>query len=457
MKDFFVKFYTTFKNIFSIEELKQRIIMTVLFLIVFRLGSYIVLPGLDPAVLAASNSSNVGGILGLINTFSGGAFSRTSVFALGIMPYISASIVIQLLTVAVPYFQKMSKEGESGRRKINQITRVLTILITFVQSSAYLAGTVPTEAIMIDRAFFNISSMVILTAGTIFCMWMGERITEKGIGNGTSMLIMIGIVSRFPGAILAEGASRGAAGLLFFVLEIVALFFVVMGVVLLTQAVRRIPVQYPKQIATKGTTPANSKKLQQLGGGNRSYLPLKVNAAGVMPIIFAQSLMFLPSLLASLLADKYDWANYIATTFADFTSWQYNILFALLIIVFTFFYTAITVNPTQIADDMKRNGGFVPGIKPGDETANYISLIIDRITLPGALFLALVAIMPAFASMAGMNSDFAQFYGGTSLLIMVGVILDTLQQIESYLLMRHYDGMMQSGKVTGRTNVAVAS
>ncbi len=456
MKDFFVKFYTTIKNIFSIEELKQRIIMTLFFLIIFRLGSYIVLPGLDPAILDAANANTAGGILGLINTFSGGAFSRTSVFALGIMPYISASIVIQLLTVAVPYFQKMQKEGESGRRKINQITRILTILITFVQSSAYLAGTVPTEAIMIDRTFFMISSMIILTAGTIFCMWMGERITEKGIGNGTSMLIMIGIISRFPGAILSEGASRGAAGLLFFVLEIVALFFVVMGVVLLTQAVRRIPVQYAKQMATKGTTPANSKKLQQMGG-QRSYLPLKVNAAGVMPIIFAQSLMFLPSLLASLLADKYDWANYVATTFADFTSWQYNVLFALLIIVFTFFYTAITVNPTQIADDMKRNGGFVPGVKPGEATAEFISLIIDRITFPGAIFLALVAIMPAFASMAGMNGDFAQFYGGTSLLIMVGVILDTLQQIESYLLMKHYDGMMQTGKVTSRQNVAVAS
>lgn len=448
------KFFTTIKNIFSIEELKNRILFTIGFLVIFRLGSYIVLPGLDPAMLSSGGSS--AGILGLLDTLLGGAFSRASIFALGIMPYISASIVIQLLTVAVPYFQKMQKEGESGRKKMNQITRLLTILITLVQSSAYIAGTIiqpQPEAVVIDRAFFTISSMIILTSGTIFCMWMGERITEKGIGNGISMLIMIGIVSRFPAALVAESASRGSAGLLLFVLELVALFFVVMGVVLITQAVRRIPVQYAKQIAGAG---AKGKKLSSLGA-QRSYLPLKLNAAGVMPIIFAQSLMFLPSLLASTLADKYDWANYIATTFSDFTSWQYNLLFAVLIIVFTFFYTAITVNPTQLADEMKRNGGFIPGVKPGDDTANYISHIIDRITLPGALFLAIIAIMPAFASMAGVNMEFAQFYGGTSLLIMVGVILDTLQQIESYLLMRHYEGMMKTGKVKGRTgNVAVA-
>lgn len=448
------KFFTTIKNIFSIEELKNRILFTTGFLVIFRLGSYIVLPGLDPAMLSSGGSS--AGILGLLDTLLGGAFSRASIFALGIMPYISASIVIQLLTVAVPYFQKMQKEGESGRKKMNQITRLLTILITLVQSSAYIAGTIiqpQPEAVVIDRVFFTISSMIILTSGTIFCMWMGERITEKGIGNGISMLIMIGIVSRFPAALVAESASRGSAGLLLFVLELVALFFVVMGVVLITQAVRRIPVQYAKQIAGAG---AKGKKLSSLGA-QRSYLPLKLNSAGVMPIIFAQSLMFLPSLLASTLADKYDWANYIATTFSDFTSWQYNLLFAVLIIVFTFFYTAITVNPTQLADEMKRNGGFIPGVKPGDDTASYISHIIDRITLPGALFLAIIAIMPAFASMAGVNMEFAQFYGGTSLLIMVGVILDTLQQIESYLLMRHYEGMMKTGKVKGRTgNVAVA-
>ncbi|MCS6967114.1 MAG: preprotein translocase subunit SecY [Cytophagales bacterium] len=448
------RFITTIKNIFSIEELKNRILFTLGLLIIFRLGSYIVLPGLDPTLLSSGGSSK--GILGLLDTLLGGAFSRASIFALGIMPYISASIVIQLLTVAVPYFQKMQKEGESGRKKMNQITRVLTILITLVQSSAYIAGTIiqpQPEAVIINRTFFTFSAMIILTAGTIFCMWMGERITEKGIGNGISMLIMIGIVSRFPAALIAEGASRGSAGLLLFLIELVALFFVVMGVVLVTQAVRRIPVQYAKQIAGSGP---RSKKLTMLGA-QRSYLPLKINAAGVMPIIFAQSLMFLPSLLASTLADRYDWANYIATTFSDFTSWQYNLLFAILIVVFTFFYTAIIVNPTQLADEMKRNGGFIPGVKPGEDTANYISHIIDRITLPGALFLAVIAILPAFASIAGINMEFAQFYGGTSLLIMVGVILDTLQQIESFLLMRHYEGMMKTGKVKGRTgNVAVA-
>ncbi|MCU0449394.1 MAG: preprotein translocase subunit SecY [Bernardetiaceae bacterium] len=462
MKNFFVKFYTTIKNIFEIEELRQRILTTVFFLVIFRLGNYIVLPGLDPQILALESQNQTNsGLLGLINTLSGGGFLRASIFALGIMPYISASIVIQLLTVAVPYFQKMQKDGESGRKKLNQITRVLTILVTFVQASAYLASTIPSEAIIIERSFFTISAMVILTAGTIFCMWLGERITERGIGNGISMLIMIGIVSRFPVAIASEAATQGASGLLFFVLEIVALFFVVMGVVLLTQAVRRIPVQYPKQIVGKGasvTAATANRGKNQLLTGNRSYLPLKVNSAGVMPIIFAQSLMFLPALMASPLSDKYDWASYITTTFADFTSWEYNISFALLIIAFTFFYTAITVNPTQIADDMKRNGGFIPGIKPGEPTADYISLVIDRITLPGALFLAIVAILPAFASMTGMTAEFAQFYGGTSLLIMVGVIIDTLQQIESYLLMRHYEGMMQSGKVTGReSSVPVAS
>jgi preprotein translocase subunit SecY len=461
MKNFFVKFYTTIKNIFEIEELRQRILTTVFFLVIFRLGNYIVLPGLDPQILAAeSQNQSSAGLLGLINTLSGGGFLRASIFALGIMPYISASIVIQLLTVAVPYFQKMQKDGESGRKKLNQITRVLTILVTFVQASAYLASTIPTESIIIERSFFNISAMIILTAGTIFCMWLGERITERGIGNGISMLIMIGIVSRFPVAIASEAAKQGASGLIIFVFEIIALFFVVMAVVLLTQAVRRIPVQYPKQIVGKGTTAASANRgKNQLLSGNRSYLPLKVNSAGVMPIIFAQSLMFLPALLASPLTDKFDWANYITTTFADFTSWEYNLSFAFLIIAFTFFYTAITVNPTQIADDMKRNGGFIPGIKPGEPTADYISLVIDRITLPGAVFLAIVAILPAFASMTGMSAEFAQFYGGTSLLIMVGVIIDTLQQIESYLLMRHYEGMMQSGKVTGResSGVPVAS
>jgi preprotein translocase subunit SecY len=361
------------------------------------------------------------------------------------MPYISASIVLQLLTVAVPYFQKMQKEGESGRKKINQITRVLTIFITIFQSSAYLAGTIPADAIVVNQTLFMFSSMVILTAGTIFIMWLGERITEKGIGNGISMLIMIGIISRFPGAIIAEAASKGMSGALLFIIEIVALFFVVVGVVALTQAVRRIPVQYAKQVVGN-----------RVYGGQRQYIPLKVNAAGVMPIIFAQSLMFLPAMLAGLWADQSDIASYIGTTFSNYTSWQYNVVFGIFIVLFTFFYTAITINPTQIADDMKKNGGFIPGVKPGKQTSEYIDSILTKITLPGSFFLAIVAVLPAFATIAGVSSQFSRFYGGTSLLIMVGVILDTLQQIESYLLMRHYEGLMKSGKIKGRSSVAVA-
>ncbi|WOK05177.1 preprotein translocase subunit SecY [Imperialibacter roseus] len=437
------RFISTIRNIFSIEDLRIRILNTVGFLLIFRLGSYIVLPGIDPSKLAGEAQ----GIFGLLDTFLGGAFSNASIFGLGIMPYISASIVLQLLTVAVPYFQRLQKEGDSGRKKINQYTRVLTIFITLAQGIGYLTATIPAEAIvMANRTFFTGSSIVILTAGTIFCMWLGEKITDKGIGNGISMLIMIGIVSRFPAAIIAESLSRGMSQGLILVLEIVALFFVVMAVVMLTQAVRRIPVQYAKQVVGN-----------KVYGGQRQYIPLKVNAAGVMPIIFAQSLMFLPALIASIWADTSDMAQYIGTTFSDFQSWQYNALFASLIIIFTFFYTAITINPNQIGDDMKRNGGFIPGIKPGKATSEFIDGVLTRITLPGALFLALVAIMPAFASMAGVTREFSQFYGGTSLLIMVGVILDTLQQIESYLLMRHYEGMMKSGRLKGRSqNVAVA-
>ncbi len=436
------KFFTTIRNIFSIEELRIKILNTLGLLIIFRLGSFVVLPGIDPAKLGGDAQ----GIFGLLDTFLGGAFSNASIFGLGIMPYISASIVLQLLTVAVPYFQKLQKEGDSGRKKINQITRVLTIAITFAQGSAYINGTIPREAILVDNlVLFNFSSIIILTSGTIFCMWLGERITDKGIGNGISMLIMIGIISRFPGSIVAEALSRGLSQALFFVIEIVALFFVVMGVVMLTQAIRRIPVQYAKQVVGN-----------KVYGGQRQYIPLKVNAAGVMPIIFAQSLMFLPALIAGLWADSSDVALYIGTTFSDFQSWQYNSVFAILIILFTFFYTAITINPNQIADDMKRNGGFIPGIKPGKQTSEFIDNILTKITLPGSFFLALVAIMPAFASIAGVSTEFSQFYGGTSLLIMVGVILDTLQQIESYLLMRHYEGMMKSGKVKGRSQAAIA-
>ena len=360
------------------------------------------------------------------------------------MPYISASIVIQLLTVAVPYFQKMQKEGESGRKRLTQITRVLTIVITAFQSWGYLAATVPSEAILYSGIFFNISSVIILVTGTMFCMWLGEKITDKGIGNGISMLIMIGIISRLPAAFIAEVSSRGMSGALAFVLEIVALFFVVMAVVALTQATRRIPIQYAKQVVGN-----------KMYGGKRDYIPLKVNASGVMPIIFAQALMFIPPLIAGIWRES-EVGNYIGNAFGDMFSWQYNLLFAILILLFTFFYTAITVNPNDIADNLKRNGGFIPGIKPGKQTSEFIDQVLTKITLPGSIFLAIVAILPAFAVQAGVTSSFSQFYGGTSLLIMVGVILDTLQQIESYLLMRHYEGMMKSGKVKGRSQIAAA-
>ncbi len=438
------KFFETIKNIFSIEELRNRILTTLGLLVIFRIGSFIVLPGLDPDVLADAAAEQTG-LLGFIDTFLGGAFSRASIFALGIMPYISASIVLQLMTVAVPYFQKLQKEGDSGRKKINQITRVLTIGICLAQSIPYLTAYVPAEAINTNLSpfMFRMSSMVILASGTVFCMWLGERITDKGIGNGISLLIMVGIIARFPGSILAEFYAKGMSGLLVFILEIVALFFVVLVTVALVQAVRRVPVSYAKQVVGN-----------KVYGGQRQYIPLKVNASGVMPIIFAQSLMFLPAMIGGLWAEGSDRAQYVVTTFSDFTSWQYNLTFAILIIVFTFFYTAITINPNQMADDMKRNGGFVPGIKPGKQTSEFLDTILSRITLPGSIFLAIIAVLPAFAMIGGVEGNFAQFYGGTSLLIMVGVILDTLQQIESYLLMRHYEGMMSSGRIKGRTAAA---
>ncbi|MFN8348412.1 MAG: preprotein translocase subunit SecY [Spirosomataceae bacterium] len=430
------RFIQTLKNIFSIEELRNRILYTLLLISVYRLGYYIVLPGVDSSKL----NIDTAGLLGLLDTFLGGAFSKASIFALGIMPYISASIAIQLLTMALPYFQKMQKEGESGRKKLNQITRVLTIFVTIAQSVSYLQTTISTDALLISRTAFTISSVFILTAGTIFCMWLGERITERGVGNGTSMLIMIGIVSRFPKAIIQEASSRGSGGLLIFVVEIVALFIVVMFAVALTQAVRRVPIQYAKQVVGN-----------KVMGGQRQYLPLKLNTSGVMPIIFAQALMFIPSLVAGLFAEKSDFANSVATTFNDYTTWQYNALFATLIIVFTFFYTAIAISPQQISDDMKRGGGFIPGVKPGLATSDFIATVLDRITLPGGILLAVIAILPSLASMTGMTREFAQFFGGTSLLILVGVVLDTLQQVESYLLMKRYEGLMKSGRVKGRT------
>jgi preprotein translocase subunit SecY len=438
------KFINTIKNIFSIEELRGRILNTLLFITFFRLGSYIVLPGVDANKLAEKGD---GGLLGLLNMFSGGAFNNASIFALGIMPYISASIAIQLLTIALPYFQKMQKDGESGRKKLNQITRVLTILVTAAQATAYLQTTIPAEAIMVSAWSFRIFAVIILIAGTMFCMWLGEKITDKGIGNGISMLIMIGIVSRFPSAIIGEAQSRGMSGALLFLIEMVALFFVVMLAVAVTQAVRRIPVQYAKQVVGNRASAAV--------GGERQYIPLKLNASGVMPIIFAQALMFVPGLVAGQFAERSEFAQSVVQNFGDPGSWGYNLLFAFLIIVFTFFYTAISINPTQISDDMKRGGGFVPGVKPGEATSTFIADILDRITLPGAIMLAIIAVLPAVAGLFGITRGFASFFGGTSLLILVGVVLDTLQQIESYLLMRKYEGLMQSGRVQGRTQATV--
>ncbi|MHA8109108.1 preprotein translocase subunit SecY [Aquirufa sp. A-Brett2-W8] len=435
------KFITTFKHIFSIDELRSRIINTLLFIAFFRLGSYVALPGVDATKLSQAGE---GGLFGLLNIFSGGALSNASVFALGIMPYISASIAIQLLTIALPYFQKMQKDGESGRKKLNQITRILTIFVTAAQAFTYLQVTIPSEAIMVDPWFFRLYGVAILIGGTMLCMWLGEKITDKGIGNGISMLIMIGIVSRFPASILQEAGSRGMSGALMFIIELIALFFVVMGAIMVTQAVRRIPVQYAKQVVGSKATAV---------GGERQYIPLKLNASGVMPIIFAQALMFIPGLVAQSFADKSEFASSVASAFGDFTTWQYNVLFAFLIIVFTFFYTAISINPTQISDDMKRGGGFVPGVKPGEETAGFIATILDRITLPGAVMLSLIAVLPAVANLFGVTRGFASFFGGTSLLILVGVVLDTLQQIESYLLMRKYEGLMQSGRVKGRSEM----
>lgn len=408
----------------------------------FRLGSFVVLPGVDPSKI--TEGANTSGILGVINTFSGGAFNNVSVFGLGIMPYISASIVLQLLTFAVPYFQRLQKDGESGRKTINQYTRILTIFITVAQSIGYLAASLDEGMIYegMNTPFMNIVRIITLISGTMFCMWIGERITEKGIGNGISMLIMIGIVSRLPFALMAEVTSKNLEGALPLLIEFAALFGVIMLVVLVQQATRRIPIQYTKQIA-------GGKQVI----GQRQYLPLKLIAAGVMPIIFAQSVMFLPAIIGSSFPES-EFATTIGSTMSDFTSWQYNVAFATMIILFTYFYTAITVNPNSIAEDLRRNGGFIPSVKPGVATSEYIDDVLTKITLPGSIFLALLAILPAFASMTGIEKEFAYFYGGTSLLIMIGVVLDTLQQIESFLLMKHYDGMMQTGRVKGRLDTA---
>jgi len=446
------RFIQTLKNIYKIEDLRKRIFYTIGIILIYRLGSYVVLPGVDPKALGALQSQASEGLLSLLNMFSGGAFSNASVFALGIMPYISASIVVQLLTIAVPYFQKLQREGESGRKKINQITRYLTVLVTLGQAPAYVQNVVsqlPSSAIYPFEAgmssppfFFWFSSVAILITGTLFVMWLGEKITDKGIGNGISLIIMIGIIARLPFALFAEFISRveqQSGGLVVFVVELIILIFIIILCILLVQGTRRIPVQFAKRVV-------GNKQY----GGVRQYIPLKVNASGVMPIIFAQALMFVPLTIAGF-SDSETMSGF-AAAFANFNGFWYNFTFALLIIAFTYFYTAITINPTQMADDMKKNGGFIPGIKPGKRTAEFIDTVMSRITLPGSIFLAFVAIMPALVHLIGVNPQFAQFYGGTSLLIMVGVVLDTLQQIESHLLMRHYDGLTKSGRIKGRSS-----
>jgi len=444
------QFIETIRNIWRIEDLRKRILYTLGILLVYRLGSFVTLPGIDPTQLTGLKQQTASGVLGLLDMFSGGAFSNASVFALGIMPYISASIVVQLLGIAVPYFQRLQKEGESGRRKINQITRYLTVFILVLQAPSYLVNLhaqIPETAFVIRGAFFTVSSVIILTAGTMFVMWLGERITDRGIGNGISLIIMIGIIARLPFATMAEFGARleqQGGGLVAFLVEILAMFVVFMMTILLVHGTRRIPVQYAKRIV-------GNKQY----GGVRQYIPLKVNAAGVMPIIFAQALMFVPMTIAGF-ANSETLTGF-ASVFMNFNGFWYNLVFAILIILFTYFYTAVTINPTQMAEDMKRNGGFIPGVKPGRKTVEFLDTIMSRITLPGSIFLAFVAILPAFASLAGVNSQFAQFFGGTSLLILVGVVLDTLQQIESHLLMRHYDGLMKSGRIKGRSGGAVSA
>ena len=446
------KLFQTIRNIWKIEELRKRILYTLGILVIYRLGAYVVIPGVDPSQLSNLHHQTSDGLLGLLNMFSGGAFSNASIFALGIMPYISASIVIQLLGLVVPYFQKLQKEGESGRKKINQLTRYLTIAVTALQAPGYIANMIsqlPPEAITpfdpnstSPSTFFWISSIIILTAGTLFVMWLGEKITDKGIGNGISLIIMIGIIARLPFALFGELASRmeqQGGGLVFFVLEIAVLIVVILITILLVQGTRRIPVQYAKRVV-------GNKQY----GGTRQYIPLKVNAAGVMPIIFAQAIMFLPLTLAGF-AQSESLTGFFAA-FTNINGFWYNFMFAFLIIIFTYFYTAITVNHNQMAEDMKKNGGFIPGVKPGKKTAEFIDAVMSRITLPGSIFLAFVAIMPALVRLVGVNSQFAAFYGGTSLLILVGVVLDTLQQIESHLLMRHYDGLMKTGRIKGRSS-----
>ena len=440
-----MRFIETIKNISKIEDLRKRIVVTFLLVLVYRVGCYVVLPGINPSELDALRNFTDSGLMQLLDMFSGGAFSQASIFALGIMPYITASIVIQLLGMVLPSFQKLQREGESGHMKINQYTRYLTVLILLLQAPAYLVNLQVQVNSAGGNAHFGFWTMaymiIILAAGSMFIMWLGERITDKGIGNGISFIILVGIIARLPQAFVQEFSNRlttAQGGLVMFVVEIVVLFAVILGAVLLVQGTRKVPVQYAKRIV-------GNKQY----GGARQYIPLKVNAAGVMPIIFAQAIMFIPLTLAGF--GSQGEGSAVVRALTDMTGFWYNLIYFFMIVAFTYFYTAITVRPTQMAEDKKRNNGFIPGVKPGKKTSDYLDSIMSRITLPGSIFLGIVAIMPAFANICGVNHNFAQFFGGTSLLIMVGVVLDTLQQVESHLMMHHYDGLMKSGKIKGRT------
>ena len=445
-----MKLIETLKNIWKIEDLRNRLLTTFLFIVIYRFGCHVVLPGINPSDLEAMRKFTDSGLMQLLDMFSGGAFGQASIFALGIMPYITASIVIQLMGMVVPSFQKMQKEGESGRMKLNQYTRYLTVIILIFQAPAYLANlqyqvnAAGGHANIMGNIPMLVFLSLVLTAGAMMIMWLGEKMTDKGIGNGISIIILVGILARFPGAIIQEFTSRlntAQGGLVMFLVEIVVLFMVTAGAVMLTQGTRKVPVQYAKRIV-------GNKQY----GGARQYIPLKVNAANVMPIIFAQALMFIPITLAGFGArqDAGGIGGWIARNFGDMNGVLYNVVYFLMIVAFTYFYTAITVRPTQMAEEMKKNSGFIPGIKPGKKTAEYLDSIMSRITLPGSIFLGIVAILPAFARYFGINQHFAQFFGGTSLLITVGVVLDTLQQIETHLMMHHYDGLMKSGKLKGR-------
>ena len=446
-----MKFIETIQNIFKIEELRKRLLYTFILILVYRLGCFIVLPGIDARLLANSDLAKTAssGLVGLLNMFSGGAFGNASIFALGVMPYISASIIVQLLGMFVPYFRKLQLEGESGRKKMNQITRYLTILVIALQGPAYVAALhnqIPGQAFVAVNQLgwsnfaFNLIATITLMAGSMFVMWLGERITDRGIGNGISLIIMIGIVARLPFALFAEAGEKftttnGAA--LMFAVEIIIWFFVILATIALVQAVRRVPVQYAKRVIGN-----------RQYGGVRQYIPLKINSAGVMPIIFAQALMLFPMLFS-----RFDATRGLAATFSNYTGVWYNVVFGLLVIIFTYFYTTVTINPQMMSEDMKKNGGFIPGVKPGKKTMEYLDDIMSKVTLPGSIALAVIAILPALARVLGVTDAFAGFFGGTSLLILVGVVLDTLQQIESYLLMRHYDGLMKTGRLQGRSGM----